>query len=383
MTFNNNELKEAINFICNEKGLNPDEVIKAIETAIAGAYRKEYGQKDAAYGVKFDVNTGKYAISQLTYVVEEVTNPAQQIAFLEAKLTNPEVHMGDILKKEMDVEKEIEFGRLASQVAKQVLTNSVNSSRHSKIVQQYKDKVGQIVTVEIDYFQKGGYYVKLAQASVFINKDNLLPIDKFKSGSFVKVLIAGMITDTQGNTKVQLSRTHVDFIPALIASEIPEVASGLVTIDHVARDPGFRTKILVSAAEDSNIDPVGTILGRRNMRIINILREINVAMIEKLDVIETQPEDVDLMIIDALEPAQIEKVDIYEDEKRADVYCYKEEAALAVGKRGVNIKLAQELVGYEINLITLDSEGNEIDHNAESNNDSDNQPALEPTIIAE
>jgi transcription termination/antitermination protein NusA len=351
MSLNHQELKEAIEYICVEKGLDINEVKKSIEIAIAGAYRKEFGQKDAAYQVEFDTNTGKYTVYNVMFVVEEVTNPAQQVSFIDARLTNPDAHFGEVIKTPLDIDKDINFGRIASQIAKQVLTNSIQNARHGKILQQFKEKVGDIVTVEVDYFHKGGYYVKLGQTHAYLNRDNILPIDKFKSGTYIKALIASITEDAQGNAKVLLTRTTNDFIVALIKSEIPEVASGLVNIDKVVREPGSRTKILVSGAEDADIDPVGAILGRRNMRIMNILREINVGLQEKLDIIENQPEDLDLMIMDALEPAQIEKVEIDLPNKRALVYCYKEDAALAVGRRGINIKLAQELLDLDLELV--------------------------------
>lgn len=356
MSINLNELKEVIEYICVEKNLNINEVKKSIEIAIAGAYRKEFGQKEGSYAVEFDLNSGLYAVFKTMTVVEEVLNPGQQLTLLEARLTKPDAMLGDVIKSSLELDQQVNFGRISSQIAKQVLTNSVQNARHGKILQQFVDKIGEIVSVEVDYFHKGGYYVKLGQTHGFLGKENLLPIDKFKSGSFIKALIVNITEDTQGNAKVLLSRTHNDFISALIRSEIPEVASGLVNIEKIAREPGFRSKVLVSASEEADIDPVGTILGRKNMRIINILREVNSNMQEKIDIIELQPDDIDLMIMDCLEPAQIERVDYTESTKHADVYCYKDEAALAVGRRGVNIKLAQELLDIELNLITIDED---------------------------
>jgi N utilization substance protein A len=184
-----------------------------------------------------------------------------------------------------------------------------------------------------------------------------MPTDRFKPGNIVKALIADITEDAKGNSRVVLSRTDPNFIAAIIKNEIPEVENGLVIINKIVRDPGSRSKVLVSAIDGENIDPVGAILGKKNMRIINIIRQVSNTMQEKIDIIEYQPQDLDLMIMDALEPAQIERVEIKDDGVKADVYCYKDEAALAVGRRGVNIRLASELLGVELNLITFEDDG--------------------------
>jgi transcription termination/antitermination protein NusA len=357
MPVNQTELKELIDLICAEKGLESSEVIKAIEVAIASAYRKEYGRKENAYVAEFDANTGRYNLYQTQTIVEEVINPAQQLTLVDARLSNPTAQIDDVIKTSVNVDSEVEFGRIASQIAKQVLSQSIYNVRHSKLLSQFKEKIGDVVNVEIDYFQRGGYHVKLGQTTGFLSRENLLPIDKFKSGTVVKALIADLQEDAKGNTRIILSRSHPDFVAAILKHEIPEVANGLITIHKVVREPGVRSKILVGNTEgEEDIDPVGAILGKKNMRIVNVMRQITTTMMEKIDVIEYQPGETDLMIMDALEPAQIDRVAVHSEEGKADVYCYKDEAALAVGKRGVNIKLAQELLGLELNIITVEEE---------------------------
>lgn len=350
-------VKEQIDIICQEKGLNPEEVMKAIENAIASAYRKEFGDKEKVYEATFDLQLGKYDIFEVTYVVDEVVNPSQQISVIEARLHDPSALVDDVIKAKIDTDKVLGFGRLASQIAKQVLFQSINNAKHSKIVQQFINRVGDIVNVEIDYYHKGGYQVKLDQTFGYLSRENLMPNDKFKSGTVVKALIVSISEDHRGNSKILLSRSHPDFVRAIIKNEIPEVEAGIVLIDKIVREPGFRSKVLVSAVEVDEIDPVGTILGKKNMRIINIMRQISPTMQEKIDIIENQPDDIDIMIMDALEPAQIERVEFSQDGKQASVFCYKEEAALAVGRRGVNIKLAQELLNLELVLSVIDEDG--------------------------
>ena len=352
------DLKEQIDIICQEKGLETSEVMKAIENSIASAYRKDFGDRDKAYEAEFDIYKNSYTIFEVMYVVDEVTNPLQQLTMMEARVEKPNAVEGDSIRKKIDLDELFNFGRIASQIAKQVLFQSINNVRHSKLLQQFKNSVGDIISVEVDYFHKGGYHVKMGQTMGYLAKEQIMQIDKFKSGAIIKVLIVSITEDHRGNSKVLLSRTHPDFIKAIIRNEIPEVENGLILIDKIARDPGLRSKILVSCAEGEDLDPVGAILGKKNMRIINIMRQISPTMQEKIDIIENQNDDFELMLMDTLEPAQIDRVEVSEDGKKADIYVYKDEAALAVGRRGSNIRLAQELLDIELNIITFDDMGN-------------------------
>lgn len=354
MSFNPDELKQQIEMVCIERGLEPDEVIKAMEQAIASAYRKELGDKEKNYEAEFDMTTGKYNLFEYQTIVDEVLSPVKELTLVDARLYNPNAEIGDKIRKEVTVEHEVDFGRIASQVARQVMFQAINSIRHTKLLQKFKDRIGDVVSIEIDYFKRGGYIVKLGQTSGFLSKENLLPIDRFKPGQVVKALIVDINEDNRGNSRVILSRTDVNFVAAIIKNEVPEVESGLVNLDKIVREPGVRSKILVSSIEDESIDPVGTILGKKNVRITNIMREISTTMQEKIDIIEYNPEDLELMIMDALEPAEIDRVDIDTEEQSAKVYCYPDEAALAVGRGGFNIKLAGELLNYKLTVVTMD-----------------------------
>jgi len=349
-------LKEQIEQLCAERGLEYFEVIKAIEQSVASAYRKQYGDKEKFYEAIFNPANAKYSIFEVIKIVDVVTSPIQQITLMEARLTNPIAQMGESISTKVETDQEMDFGRIAAQIAKQVLFQAISGARHTKLLAEFKEKIGEIVSVEIDYYNKGGYIVKLGQATGFLSRENLLPIDKFKSGQIVKALIVDINEDARGNSRLFLSRSSAEFVTALIESEIPEVESGVVRIERIVREAGNRSKILVSVAEGENLDPVGTILGKKNMRITNILRQITNSMQEKIDIIEYNPDDVELMIMDALEPAEIDKVEIDEVNRIAKVYCNKDTAPLAVGKRGVNIRLASELLEMEIELITTEND---------------------------
>jgi transcription termination/antitermination protein NusA len=353
MSFNSANLKQQIELVCIERGLEVEEVIKAIEIAISSAYRKELGEKEKGYDAHFNIETGKYTLWETTTIVDEILFPEKEMTIMDAKLFNPNARVGDVIRKEISTDHDVEFGRIAAQVARQVLFQTINSTRHTKILSKYKDQIGQVVNVEIDYFKRGGYSVKVGQTNGFLSKENLLSIDRFKPGQIVKALIVDISEDDRGYSRIVLSRSSPDFVRSIIKKEIPEVASGAVLIDKIVRDPGSRTKILVSAMEGENIDPVGAILGQRNIRITNIMREISTTMQEKVDIIENRPEDFEGMVMDALEPAEIERVDVDYNENKADIYCLAEEAALAVGRRGVNIRLAGELLDIQLNIVTI------------------------------
>lgn len=359
MPFNLAELQEQIDLLGIEIGLDPEEIIKSIGTSLAGAYRKEFGDKDKAYEGEFSSQTGRYNVFEVTHVVEEVLNPAREMTLVEARLNNPSAQMGDMLKKVVVSDSDLNFGRIAAQVAKQVLRQSINNVKHSKILQQFKDKIGDVINVEVDFSRKGGYIVKFANTSGFMAKENLMPTDRFKPGQSIKALILDISEDERGNSRLVLSRSHPDFIKAIIAKEVPEVEAGIVVIDRISREAGVRSKILVSAPEEENIDPVGTILGRKNVRIINIMREISITMSEKIDVVENRPDELEEMIMDALEPAEIDKLEFSDDGKKVNVYCYPEEASLAVGRKGVNVRLASDLLGLEISINAIEEKEGE------------------------
>ena len=358
-----NELVEQIKSFVNERGLSYEEVMVAIERAIAGAYRREFGDKDKSYIAEFNPDTNKYHVYETMRIVDSVENPLREISIVDARLDNPQALVGDDIKHDLEVEKEVGFGRIASQVAKQVLVYTVNNFRHTKVLTKYKDFVGKIVPVEVDAFKRGGYLVKIGhgneQTMGYIMREDLLITDRFKPGQIIKVLIKDITEDENKSSKIQMTRSAPEFVTAIIAKEVPEVENGLVKIDKIVREPGNRTKLLVSVEEAEDLDPVGTILGRRNVRLLNIMREISTSLSEKIDVIENQPNNLEEMVMDALEPAQVERVEFGETEdgfKLATVYCLSDEASLAVGRRGANVRLAGQLLGIEIKIQSLDSE---------------------------
>lgn len=355
MSINTRELKEQIDLICIEMGLEPDEIKKAIEVGIASGYRKEFGNRECMYDASFNMENGNYKIWRVIKVVDEVINPDHEISLIEAKLSNPAAQLGDIIQEEVTEQDSIEFGRISTQIAKQSLINAIRSIRHTKLVQEFKDKIGEIVTGEVDYFSKRGYIIKIGQTAALLPKEETIYGEKFRSGTIIKALVMNINEDDRGNAKLILSRRNANFIIGLIKNEVPEVDNGMVIIDKIARDPGNRTKILVSAPDYDDIDPVGTILGKRNVRIMSVMRQIATNMPEKIDVIENNlNNDLELVVADALEPATLEAIEIDYANKRITVKCTPDEVKLAVGKAGVNVRLASEILGYTIDVQTVE-----------------------------
>ncbi len=353
------EISQQIDYFCAEKGLDSAEVLVAIENAVAAAYRKDFGERESAYVAEFNTDTGKYKVFQTVTVMEEVKFPEREIGLVQARLQNPEVELGHVFKTEVSDESDINFGRVASQIARQVLIQSVNFIKHSKLIAAYKDKIGEIVSGEVERFAKGGYFVLVGGTTAFLGLTDILPGERFKPGQLIKAAITNINEFKSGGSHIALSRSSTDFVVALMKQEIPELGAGAIRIDKIVRDAGVRTKILVSARDDdSTLDPVGTCLGRKNTRILNVLRELSVTQSEKIDIILNTPEDIPGLIASCLEPAEVEDVEYDADSASAKVFCYEEEASIAIGKRGGNINLACRLLNINLSLVTIDNEGN-------------------------
>ena len=377
---NSTEVKQAIEIVCAERGVSVEEVVEAIESAIAKGYRKDFGDIEKAYKSKYDLDTNSYQIWEVLTVTDEVDeggepiNNLKEISLVQALLSDPEAFVGKVYETKVDDEKILEFGRVATGIAKQAVYNFIRNLRHIKTVKEYEDKIGTLITVEVDYFKKDGYFVKLGQTSPFIPLSNMMPFDKFKPGTNIKVLIENIVEDPKQGLKIILKRNSGEYVTALIATEVPEVESGQIEIVKVVREAGLRTKVLVQKEdEESTLDPVGTILGRQEIRIVNLMRELNNNLQERIDIIEYNPSDLETMIRDALEPADIEEIQIVENPEynseevdnkynhklNANCFVKKSEAPLAVGKRGANVRLASELLDININIEVIEEETTE------------------------
>jgi len=366
------EISQQIDYFCAERGIDRDEVVVAIENAVAAAYRKDFGERENAYIAEFDTDSGKYKVYQTVTVVEDAKFPEREISLVQARLQDPGVDLGHVFKTVVSDESDINFGRVASQIARQVLIQSVNLIKHAKLLAAFKDKVGEVVAGEIERFGKGGYFVIVGGITAFLGLSDILPGERFKPGQIIKAVITSINEFKGGGSHIVLSRSSTEFVLALMKQEIPELAAGAIKIDKIVRDAGVRTKILVSARdEDSTLDPVGTCLGRKNVRILNVLRELSFTQAEKIDIILNTPDDILGLIAASLEPAEIEDVEYDDETREAKVFCYEEEASIAIGKKGGNINLACRLLDINITLVTIDNEGN-----TNEKDDSENAPIV-------
>jgi transcription termination/antitermination protein NusA len=354
------DIKQAIDLVCSERGISSQEVVEAIEASIAKAYRKDFGEETKGYEAEYDLTTNSYNIFETMTVTDKVDdegnvfNPDRELTLMAAMLSDHDAFVNKVYKTPIDQEKLVEFGRVATGVAKQSIIQYIRNLKHNKVIEKYKDMEGEMITVEVDYFKKNGYYVKLDQTTVFMGSEDLMPFDKFKPGTLIKAFIETIVEDPKNGYRITLKRNSPGFVCALIKSEVPEVASGQIEIIKAVREAGVRTKLLVQKEDqDSTLDPVGTIIGRKEARILNISRELNINMQERIDVIEYNSEDFESMVFDALEPARIDRIE--NTETGIICYCAKEEAPMAVGKKGANVRLASKLLDIEISIQTEES----------------------------
>jgi len=345
----------AINQICDEKNIDSDTVIKAIEAALAAAYRKDYGNEFQKIKAVFDKNSGIIKIYLFKEVVKTIEYPDNQMSLSEAKKHSKNLKIGDkvrieVTPKNKDGEK---FGRIAAQTAKQVIIQRLQEAERDAIYERYKDRVGEVINARIQRVESNNViFLELEnRTTVTIEPNEQIPNERYFNGQLLKVYIADVRKTTKGPTII-VSRNHPKFIEALLASEVPEIKEGTVVIKGIAREPGIRTKITVLANQEG-VDPVGSCVGQRGVRIQNVTNEISE---EKIDIIEYS-EDMTTMIVNTLAPAKITTIQLDAKGKRAKVYVMTDQRSLAIGKNGQNVRLASKLIGWEIDI--LDFSGQE------------------------
>lgn len=336
------ELKLLTEQIMREKGISKDAVIELLETALISAIRKKYGNK-STIKLKIDPQTFEIKIYEIKKVVNEVTDPASEISFAEANEKYQDKGIGDTVEIPLSIQ---DFGRIAVQTAKQVLFQKIRDIERNIIYDEFKDKVGTIVSGTVLRKEKGNYYLLVGKAEVILPEKDILPQDNLKRGDIVKAYIYE-VKQTSKDPIIKVSRTHPNFVTGLFYLEVPEIQDGLVKIKSIARDPGERTKISVYA-KDGSIDPVGACVGMKGTRVQAVVRELKG---ERIDIIPYS-EEPSLYIAKALTPATVLKVGINETEKTAVVVVENDQLSLAIGKRGQNVRLASKLTGWNIEVLS-------------------------------
>lgn len=345
------ELKFLAEQIMKEKGIGKDAVIELLEAALISAIRKKYGNR-SSIKIKIEPKNFDINIFEVKKVVEEVKDPSSEISIEEVKQKYVDKGIGDTVEIPLSIQ---DFGRIAVQTAKHVLFQKIREIERSQIFEEFKDKVGDIVSGTILRKEKGNYYLLVGKAEAVLPEKEVLPQDNLKRGDIVKAYIFE-VKQTSKEPLIKLSRTHPNFVIGLFTLEVPEIQDGIVEIKSIARDPGERTKIAV-ASKDPSVDPVGACVGMKGTRVQAVVRELKG---ERIDIIPYS-EDISFFIAKALTPATVLKVGINENEKTAIVVVENDQLSLAIGKKGQNVRLASKLTGWSIDVLS-ESEYAQIKH---------------------
>ena len=341
------ELLQIADAVAREKSIDKSIVISAMEEAIQKAAASRYGIENNIKA-EIDSETGSIELKRLLDIVEKAEDFSTQITLEEAKLKNPNAEIGgDPVEEELPP---IDFGRVAAQSAKQVIFQKVREAERERHFEEFKDRVGEIINGVIKRVEYGTVIVDLGRAEAVIRKDALLPREVYKPGDRVRAYIMEVRREIRG-PQIFLSRTHPDFMANLFAQEVPEIYDGIIEIIGVARDPGSRAKIAV-LSKDSSIDPVGACVGMRGSRVQDVVNELQG---EKIDIL-TWTDDIASFVVKALQPSEVQKVVLYDEEQRLEVVVPEDQLSLAIGRRGQNVRLASNLCGWDIDILTEDQE---------------------------
>ena len=341
------EMLQVADAVAREKSIDREIVLQAMEEAIQKAGRSKYGY-DHDIRATIDRETGKIELFRYREVVEEIDpelpeNEARQILFKAAKKIKSDVALGEFI---IDKLPPLDFGRIAAQTAKQVIFQKVRDAERERMFEEYKDRTGEIVSGVVKRVEYGNVTVDLGRGEGYLRRQDALPREHFKNGDRIRAFIYDVRREQRG-PQIFLSRVHTEFLAMLFKQEVPEIYDGVIEIKAVARDPGSRAKIAV-LSRDSSIDPVGACVGMRGSRVQAVVGELQG---EKIDIIPWT-NDVATFVVNALAPAEVAKVVLDEESHRLDVVVPDEQLSLAIGRRGQNVRLATQLSGWNIDIMT-------------------------------
>lgn len=377
--FDLKNLSRAIEQIAQEKNIDKEKIMEAIESSIAVAYKKEYEKKGEVIRAKFNLKTGDTKFWQVKLVVDETTvrvveeseetpaedhyrrdenkftesaktegeveipryNPDRHIFIEEAKKIKPETKVGDEL--EFPLEPHEDFGRIAAQTAKQVILQRIREAERESIISEFRGREGEVVSGLVQRFERGNVFVDLGRAVGVMFYNESIPGERYRLGDRLKFFVLAVQEDSR-MPGIILSRSHPKFVQKLFSVEVPEIADGVVEIKAIAREPGSRTKIaVISTAE--GVDPVGSCVGQRGTRVMAVSNELGQ---EKVDIIEWS-EDPNKFITNALSPAKVKSVEVL-PRREARAFVAEDQLSLAIGKGGQNVRLAAKLTGWKIDV---------------------------------
>jgi transcription termination/antitermination protein NusA len=357
-TANRLELLQIADAVAREKNIEREIVLKAMEDSIARAAKSRYGLETE---IRVEINpvSGDMKMSRLLNVIEDIENPAFQISLADAKLRNPAAEYGDWIAETLPP---LDLGRVAAQAAKQVIVQKVREAERDRLYDEFKGRVGDIIHGIVKRIEYGNVVVELGRGEAIIRRDELIPREALRNGDRVRAYVYDVRREQRG-PQIFLSRTHPQFMAKLFMQEVPEVYEGTVEIKAVARDPGSRAKMAV-ISRDASIDPVGTCIGMRGSRVQAVVQELQG---EKVDVIHWSP-DIAVFVINALTPAEVVRVRIDEDNQKIGVVVPDAQLSLAIGRRGQNVRLASQVTGWDIDIMTEqeDSDRRQVDFEAKT-----------------
>ncbi len=336
------ELLQIADAVAREKSIDKEIVLEAMEDAMTRAAKQRYGLENEIRA-EIDPKTGETRLNRLLQVAETVEDDAKQISLAEATKRNPAAQVGDFIAEPLPP---IEFGRIAAQSAKQVIVQKVRDAERDRVYEEFKDRIGDIINGLVKRAEYGNVIVDLGRGEGIVRRDETLPRETFRPGDRIRAYIYDVRREQRG-PQIFLSRTHPQFMAKLFGQEVPEIYDGVVEVVSVARDPGSRAKIGVRS-KDSSIDPVGACVGMRGSRVQAVVNELQG---EKIDIIQWSP-DVATFVVNALAPAEVAKVVLDEETERIEVVVPDEQLSLAIGRRGQNVRLASQLTGWDIDIMT-------------------------------
>jgi N utilization substance protein A len=336
------EILQIADAVAREKGIERELVIQAMEEAMQKAARARYGMENDIRA-SIDHKTGETTLRRVTTVVETVENDHTEISLKDARRRNPDADVGDVIEELLPP---MDFGRVQAQTAKQVITQKVRDAERERQHLDYKDRVGEIINGIVKRMEYGNIIVDLGKAEAIVRKDQALPRETFGQGDRIRAFLYEVRKEAKG-PQIFLSRAHPQFMVKLFAQEVPEVYDNVIEIKACARDPGSRAKIAVMS-HDSSIDPVGACVGMRGARVQAVVGELQG---EKIDIIPWSS-DPATFIVNALQPAEVTKVVLDEEENRVEVVVPDTQLSLAIGRRGQNVRLASTLTGWQIDITT-------------------------------
>ncbi|MEL6583014.1 MAG: transcription termination factor NusA [Pseudomonadota bacterium] len=336
------ELLQIADAVAREKLIDPDLVVEAMEESMAKAARSRYG---AEYDIRayIDRKSGDLTMTRVRTVVEEVENTFTEITLEDAQAEKPDAEMGEEL---VDYLPPMEMGRIAAQSAKQVILQKVREAERERQYEEFKDRKGTIINGLVRRMEYGNVIVDIGRGEAVLRRDQVIPREAFRNGDRIRCYVRDVRREPRG-PQIFLSRTAPEFMAELFKMEVPEIYDGIIEVKAVARDPGSRAKIAV-ISYDGSIDPVGACVGMRGSRVQAVVSELNG---EKIDIIPWN-EDQATFLVNALQPAEVSKVVMDDEAIRIEVVVPDEQLSLAIGRRGQNVRLASQLTGWDIDIMT-------------------------------